>query len=108
MVLFRDHLQGMPPQVFSLDVIMVTSWLLNVVSKEIVDNLLYLDSAHAFWSDLCDQFHQSSAPLIFQIKQQVHGLSQGSLDVYTYYTWLKIFGMSSNISSPLMFVNVQI
>ena len=36
---------------------MVASWLLNAVSKEIADSLLYLDSAQAVWSDLHDQFH---------------------------------------------------
>ena len=69
---------------------MVTSWLLNAVSKEIVDSLLYLESAHAVLADLHERFHQSNAPRIFQIKQQLHGLSQGSLDVNTYYTQLKI------------------
>ena len=44
---------------------MVISWLLNVVSKEIVDGLLYLDTAQSVWSDLHDRFHQSNAPRIF-------------------------------------------
>ena len=33
---------------------MVTSWLLNFVSKEIADSLLYLDTAQAVWTDLHD------------------------------------------------------
>ena len=69
---------------------MVTSWLLNAVSKEIADSLLYLDTAHAVWTDLHDRFHQSNAPRIFQIKQQLTGLTQGSFDVNTYFTRLKI------------------
>ncbi|XP_024023054.1 uncharacterized protein LOC112092088 [Morus notabilis] len=48
---------------------MVTSWLLNAVSKEIADSLLYLDSAHAVWTDLQERFRQSNAPRVFQIKQ---------------------------------------
>ena len=40
----------------------VISWLLNAVSKEITDSLLYLDSAQAVWSDLHDRFCQSNAP----------------------------------------------
>lgn len=69
---------------------MVTSWLFNAISKEIADSLLHLESVHAVWADLHEHFCQSNAPRIFQIKQQLHGLSQGSLDVNTYYTWLKI------------------
>ena len=50
---------------------MVISWLLNVVSEDIADNLLYLDTAHVVWSDLYERFHQSNAPRIFQIKAAV-------------------------------------
>ena len=35
---------------------MVSSWILNAVSKEIADSLLYLDSALAIRSDLCERF----------------------------------------------------
>ncbi|KAL6321896.1 hypothetical protein AAG906_035604 [Vitis piasezkii] len=51
---------------------MVTSCFLNAISKEIADSLLYLKSAHAIWADLHKRFHQSNAPRIFQIKQQLH------------------------------------
>ena len=68
---------------------MVISWVLNAVSKEIADSLLYLDIAQAVWSDLHDCFRQSNALRVCQIKQQLHGLSQGSLDLNTYYTRLK-------------------
>ena len=69
---------------------MVSSWILNVVTKEITDSLLYLDSASAIWSNLCERFQQGNGPRIFQIKQQLLGLTQGTSDVSTYYTRLKI------------------
>ncbi|XP_024022817.1 uncharacterized protein LOC112092002 [Morus notabilis] len=68
----------------------VTSWLLNSVTKEIADSLLYLESARDVWNDLYERFHQSNVPRIFQIKMLLLGLSQGSLDVHNYYTKLKI------------------
>ena len=37
---------------------MVYSWILNLVSKEIVDSFLYLDSAFAIWFDFCERFQQ--------------------------------------------------
>ena len=46
---------------------MPTSWILNSVSKDIADSLLYLDSARAVWVDLHDRFRQSNAPRIFKI-----------------------------------------
>ena len=69
---------------------MVISWLLNAVFKDIAGSLLYLDTAQAVWANLHDRFRQSNPPRIFQIKQQLHGLTQGSLDLSTYYTCLKI------------------
>ena len=44
---------------------MVTSWLLNVVSKDIADSLLDIDTTQTVWSYLHDRFCQSNAPRIF-------------------------------------------
>ena len=60
------------------------------MSKEIGDSLLYLDSTFAIWSDLCEPFQQGNGPHIFQIQQHFLGLTQGTSDVSTYYTCLKI------------------
>ncbi|XP_075504350.1 uncharacterized protein LOC142541771 [Primulina tabacum] len=68
---------------------MVISWILNFVTKEIADSLMYIPTAHGIWSDLRDRFHQSNAPRIFQIKKLLSGLQQGSMDVTTYYTRLR-------------------
>ena len=53
---------------------MMTSWLLNSVSKEIVDSLLYLGNVEAVWTYLHERFYQINAPHIFQIKQQLQEL----------------------------------
>ena len=69
---------------------MMISWILNIVSKEIADSLLYIENAFDIWIDLCDQFHQSNGPQNFQIKKQLIALNQGSLDVNGSFTRLKI------------------
>ncbi|KAL6328799.1 hypothetical protein AAG906_003816 [Vitis piasezkii] len=69
---------------------MVISWILNSVHKDIANSLLYFDTAVGIWNDLRDKFHQSNGPRIFHIKKHLIALSQGSLDVSTYYTRLKI------------------
>ncbi|KAL6348402.1 hypothetical protein AAG906_005710 [Vitis piasezkii] len=69
---------------------MVISWILNSVHKDIVDSLLYFDTAVGIWNDLRDRFCQSNGLRIFQIKKHLIALNQGSLDVITYYTRLKI------------------
>ncbi|XP_073298533.1 uncharacterized protein [Primulina huaijiensis] len=68
---------------------MVISWLLNAVSREIADSLMYIATAHEIWIDLRERFHQSNAPRIFQIKKLLTDLQQGSMDVSTYYTRLR-------------------
>ncbi|XP_075521513.1 uncharacterized protein LOC142554727 [Primulina tabacum] len=68
---------------------MVFSWILNSVSREIADSLMYIDTAHEIWIDLRDRFHQSNAPRIFQIKKLLNGLQQGSMDISGYYTRMR-------------------
>ena len=69
---------------------MVISWILNFVSREIADNLLFIATAFEIQNDLHERFHQSNALRVFQIKKYLIALHQGSLDVNTYYTRLKI------------------
>ena len=69
---------------------MVTSWILNSVSHEIANSLLYMESAFEIWNNLRERFHQSNGPRVFQLKKHLMSLNQGSRDVNTYYTQLKI------------------
>ncbi|XP_061352088.1 uncharacterized protein LOC133297044 [Gastrolobium bilobum] len=48
---------------------MVISWILNLVSKEIADSLLYFSNAYEVWTDLATRFSQANGPRIFQLKQ---------------------------------------
>ncbi|XP_061375054.1 uncharacterized protein LOC133317230 [Gastrolobium bilobum] len=68
---------------------MVISWILNSVTKEIADSLLYFTTGYEVWNDLQTRFSQANGPRIFQLKQHVSSFSQGSLDVNAYYTRLK-------------------
>ncbi|XP_061342440.1 uncharacterized protein LOC133288645 [Gastrolobium bilobum] len=68
---------------------MVISWLLNSVTKEIADSLLYFTNAYEAWANLKTRFSQANGPRIFQLKQQISSLCQGSMDVNGYYTKLK-------------------
>ncbi|KAL5580026.1 hypothetical protein UlMin_012468 [Ulmus minor] len=68
---------------------MIVSWILHDVSKEIAESIMYIDNYVDTWNDLHDRFHQSNGPRIFQIKQLLSGISQGSSDVSSYFTKLK-------------------
>ncbi|KAL5543326.1 hypothetical protein UlMin_007110 [Ulmus minor] len=65
------------------------SWILNAISKDIADSIMYVNNACDMWTDLHERFHQSNGPRIFQLKQQIHALVQGSNDVSSYFTKLK-------------------
>ncbi|KAL6334486.1 hypothetical protein AAG906_016031 [Vitis piasezkii] len=60
---------------------MVISWIINSVHKDIINSLLYFDTAVGIWNDLRDRFCQSNGPRIFQIKKHLIALNQGSLDI---------------------------
>lgn len=68
---------------------MVSSWLLNSVSKELAESVLYIDTTAGIWKDLIDRFSQGNGPRIFQVQKPISSLSQGHHTVTTYFTKLK-------------------
>ncbi|KZV39960.1 hypothetical protein F511_15622 [Dorcoceras hygrometricum] len=69
---------------------MVISWILNSVTRDIADSLMYMPTAREIWIDLHDIFHESNDPRVYQIKKLLNGLQQGSMDISSYYTKLRI------------------
>ncbi|XP_010534708.1 PREDICTED: uncharacterized protein LOC104810213 [Tarenaya hassleriana] len=68
--------------------VVVSSWLINSVSPTIAPSLLYHSTAREIWLNLVRRFKQSNTSRLYGIKQQLHSLRQGSLDVTTFYTKL--------------------
>ena len=50
---------------------------------------MYIANAEDMWNDLHDLFHQNNGPRVFQIKQLLNVLYQGSDEVSTYFTKLQ-------------------
>ncbi|XP_074323717.1 uncharacterized protein LOC141660627 [Apium graveolens] len=65
---------------------MVTSWLLNSVSPEIRNSIVYLHSAREIWLDLAVRYAQSNGPKLFNLRKEIAHLSQGSLSMSAYFT----------------------
>lgn len=59
------------------------------LSKEIAESIMYINNGVEMWNGPHDRFHQSNGHRIFQIKQKIATLSQGSDDVNSYFTKLK-------------------
>jgi hypothetical protein len=68
---------------------MVHSWIVNALSPEISNSVIYYSTAHEVWEDLREQFSQGNAPRIFEIQRDIAYLRQEQLSVSTYYTKLK-------------------
>ncbi|XP_062100687.1 uncharacterized protein LOC133806611 [Humulus lupulus] len=68
---------------------MVMSWILNSISKEIKDSVMYLKTAAAIWQEIIDLFSEGNGPRIFKLKQALAQLWQGDDSVSGYFARLK-------------------
>ncbi|KAH0669476.1 hypothetical protein KY285_025467 [Solanum tuberosum] len=68
---------------------MVIFWLLNSLSREISESVLYSSTAKELWAELEARFGQSSGAKLFQLQMELSDLVQGSYDIATYYTKIK-------------------
>ncbi|KHN07809.1 hypothetical protein glysoja_041951, partial [Glycine soja] len=66
----------------------VSSWLLNSLSKEMQVSILHYSFAKAIWDDLKERFEKHNGPLIFQLKHELITLQQGSMFVSSFYSKL--------------------
>ncbi|KAH0672002.1 hypothetical protein KY284_023089 [Solanum tuberosum] len=67
----------------------VTSWILNSLSKDIADSVEFVMSSAELWRELEDRYEQPNGAKLYQIQREINDLSQGSLDITWYYTKLK-------------------
>jgi hypothetical protein len=68
---------------------MILSWILNSVSKEIAESVIYIDTSHGMWLDLKERFSQKNGPRVFQLQKSISVLSQGNSSLSSYFTQLK-------------------
>jgi len=68
---------------------MVLSWLLNSLTENVRNRVLYFDTAYDLWKDLEERFGQSNKATLFQVQKEVSCLSQGDLAIASYCTKAK-------------------
>ncbi|XP_074324527.1 uncharacterized protein LOC141661419 [Apium graveolens] len=68
---------------------MVLSWMLNSISSDIRDNVVYFGTAQEIWDDLSVRFSQGNVPRIFQLKRELTALFQGSMSITAYFTKMR-------------------
>jgi hypothetical protein len=55
---------------------MVFSWLLNTVSKELRDSVVFVETARDLWVELEERFSQGNGPRIYEIRCLIAGIRQ--------------------------------
>lgn len=80
---------------------MFSAWIINSISKEIVEMCVYSSSARKLWIDLEEQFGESNEPLIYQIQRQITSMEQGGLFVVLCYKKLKKLWEELNVLQPI-------
>ncbi|XP_075088415.1 uncharacterized protein LOC142170410 [Nicotiana tabacum] len=81
---------------------MVTSWLLNSLTKEIDDSVIYSRTPKDFWSSLEHRFGQSSGAKLYHMQKEISKTIQGSNSISAYFTTLKrLWGELDSVNSQL-------
>ncbi|GJU86978.1 cysteine-rich receptor-like protein kinase 8 [Tanacetum coccineum] len=60
---------------------MVISWILNIVSEKIENNLSFVNSATALWSELNKHYSQLDGHRIYQVSNDIANLKQGNTTI---------------------------
>ncbi|KAL2242369.1 UNVERIFIED_CONTAM: Retrovirus-related Pol polyprotein from transposon RE1 [Sesamum indicum] len=69
--------------------LMVTSWLWNSISKEIVEGFMYVSSSRELWLEIEARYGCSTGPTIYQLQREISSISQGNMTLTSYLTKLK-------------------
>ncbi|XP_059285834.1 uncharacterized protein LOC132039355 [Lycium ferocissimum] len=68
---------------------MVTAWLLNSLSKDIRDSVIYSKTAKELWDSLELRFGKSNGAKLFHLQKELNTSVQGNSDISGYFTKLK-------------------
>ncbi|KAL0401770.1 UNVERIFIED_CONTAM: hypothetical protein Slati_4206900, partial [Sesamum latifolium] len=65
------------------------SWILNSISKDIVESFPYIDTTRDLWLELEARFGVSNGPLVYQLQREIAAVAQGTHSVSSYFNRLK-------------------
>lgn len=68
---------------------MVIFWILNSISKELVDGFIYTTSTRDLWLEIYERFGECNDPMIYELHQNIFLISQENASVSLYFTKLK-------------------
>lgn len=68
---------------------MILSWLTHSVEPDLAKGVIHAKTTQQVWEDFKDQFSQKNALTIYQIQKSLASLSQGTMNVSSYFTKIK-------------------
>ncbi|XP_021618774.1 uncharacterized protein LOC110619571 [Manihot esculenta] len=68
---------------------MVTSWILNSISKDLMDGFIYTALARDLWLEVIERFEECNGPMIYQLHRKISLIAQDNVFVSVYFTRLK-------------------
>lgn len=69
--------------------ILVKSWLIAAMSKEISKSVIHCKSAKAIWEELKERFAQVNTVSLYELESAIYNCEQGTSSVTTFFTRLK-------------------
>ncbi|KAK6164755.1 hypothetical protein DH2020_001619 [Rehmannia glutinosa] len=70
---------------------MVISWILNSISRDIVDAFIYANSAKELWDDLAQRFGECNGPQLFHLQKEIANVSKIPLLPFLWFPQLSMF-----------------
>lgn len=67
----------------------VMSWILNVLTRNIADSIIYAKFARQMWIELKERFGQINVAKLYQVQKEMCNVNQGTNDIATYFTKVK-------------------
>ncbi|XP_022036772.1 uncharacterized protein LOC110939518 [Helianthus annuus] len=68
---------------------MVISWIINTLSRDISESVLYVQSAAQLWKELNDRYGQANGAKYYQLQKSLCEISQGNSSIAAYFTKIK-------------------
>ncbi|XP_075086155.1 uncharacterized protein LOC142168885 [Nicotiana tabacum] len=69
--------------------VIVLSWIMNSIAKNLLGGIMYASSAQAVWDDLSERFNKCDGSRTFNLHKEITTLTLGTTSVSVYYSILK-------------------
>ncbi|KAI3781074.1 hypothetical protein L2E82_11073 [Cichorium intybus] len=80
---------------------MIISWMLNSLSRDIAESVLYSETAHEIWTELDDRYGQANGAKRYQLQKNLSEIVQGNSNIATYFTRMKKYWDELNTISVI-------